>query len=317
MLVVAHPTIGDVVCLAPLPGWIRSLWPKCSVTVLTSEVSASLARLWPGVDEVGVRPSGLLEQGQFVARLRSGRFDLVLPTYRQNTALRLARLGGVPALTVGYPTTPPGAWANEPYLDHEPETPGALERLFKGLGADTRSPGPWLRPPPASEAEADRRLGAGRWLAVMVGASHPAKQWPLERFRAVAAAATAGGYRCVFVGGPADAVTSREAAAEGSLVLAGEVDLLATAAILARCERLVTNDTGVMHLARAVGTPVVAVLGPTPAWHFTGLGPPDVILRGACPWACGGYEACRRECLAGVSVSEVVAALGLGGAVSA
>ena len=307
LLVVAHPPIGDVVCLAPLPGWVRQVWPECLVTVATWAVSVPVARVWPGVHEVWVRPSGVVARAAFLPKLR--RFDAVLLTYAQNTMLRLARTAGVPTLTVGYDEAPPGAIANEPYLAEEPETPAAVARLLAGLGADTGEIRPRLVLPKPAIQMADRLLSNGPYMGFMVGASHPAKVWPVERFAEVASAVVAFGATPVFVGGPGEAAASALAAPPGSLVLAGQLDVLGTAAVLARCRRLVTNDTGAMHLARAVGTPVTAVLGPTPRHHFASYAPPDVVLRGDCAWGCGSYETCRRACIEDVSVQSVLATL--------
>jgi ADP-heptose:LPS heptosyltransferase len=299
-----------VVCLAPVPGWVRQLWPGCSVTVATSRVSVPIARVWPGADEVLERPSGLVQRAAFLPRLRG--FDAALLTYAQNTMLRLCRVAGVPTLTVGYDRLPAGGLANEPYLAAEPESPAAVARLLAGLGADTSESRPRLDLPQGALAAAEAALAGsgGPWLGLMVGASHPAKVWPAERFAEVARAARERGMTPVFVGGPSEVEPSAAAAPPGSLVLAGQLDVLGTAAVLARCERLVTNDTGAMHLARAVGTPVTAVLGPTPRHHFAAFAAPDVALRGRCSWGCGTYEACRLECILAVPVEAVVATLG-------
>ena len=71
------------------------------------------------------------------------------------------------------------------------------------------------------------------------------------------------------VGGPAEVELGRKVAdGTGGLDLSGQTSILQLAAVLARCRLLVTNDTGPMHVADAVGTPVAAIFGPTD-WRST------------------------------------------------
>jgi ADP-heptose:LPS heptosyltransferase len=107
------------------------------------------------------------------------------------------------------------------------------------------------------------------------GATSAARRWPPERFAAVARAERAAGRRVVVTGGPEEALLARRVAAgaglPGTAVLAGRTDLGALAALVAAAGRVVCGDTGVAHLATALGTPSVLVFGPTSpeAW-----GPP-------------------------------------------
>jgi ADP-heptose:LPS heptosyltransferase len=110
------------------------------------------------------------------------------------------------------------------------------------------------------------------------GATSAARRWPPERFAAVARAERAAGRRVVVTGGPDEALLARRVAAAAGLpssaVLAGRTDVGAMAALVAAAGRVVCGDTGVAHLATALGTPSVLVFGPTSpqAW-----GPPAAL----------------------------------------
>src|SRR5690606_7443429 len=110
------------------------------------------------------------------------------------------------------------------------------------------------------------------------------KQWPPERFgEAAAMLARDPGARIVFTGAPEDAplvdaalARARELGAPAASI-SGGTDLVQLAALLGQCRALVTGDTGPMHLAAAVGTPVVAIFGPSMPWRYGPLGHARVV----------------------------------------
>lgn len=122
---------------------------------------------------------------------------------------------------------------------------------------------------PADEAAAEQLLGPERHPTVAIhpgsGAFSVARRWPAERFAVVAdALAKSRGARIVLVGGPDEIGLCSEVAARlarPALNLAGRTTLKQLAAVLRRCDLFVGNDGGLMHLATAAGTPVVAVFG--------------------------------------------------------
>jgi ADP-heptose:LPS heptosyltransferase len=107
------------------------------------------------------------------------------------------------------------------------------------------------------------------------GAASGARRWPLERFAAVARVELAAGLSVVLTGGPAEIDDAHEVArlagGGGILVAAGRTDLMGLAALVTAAGRVVCGDTGVGHLATALGTPSVLLFGPTSPAHW---GPP-------------------------------------------
>lgn len=110
-------------------------------------------------------------------------------------------------------------------------------------------------------------LGGSRQLiAVAPGAAHFTKRWPVHHWTALVRRLVENGNDVVVVGGPEDREASETVAAAGgdrAATTAGGFNLLGTGGLLKRARALVSGDTGVMHLATAVGTPVVALFGPT------------------------------------------------------
>lgn len=128
------------------------------------------------------------------------------------------------------------------------------------------------------------------WLrgAVLLhpGAASPARRWPAERFAAVARREVAMGHRVAITGVSAESALATEVAAKAGLppsaVLAGRTTLAELAAVVAAARLVVSGDTGVAHLATAVGTPSVVLFGPIPPSEW---GPPRSRPRHVALWA--------------------------------
>src|SRR5947207_1149536 len=161
-----------------------------------------------------------------------------------------------------------------------------------------------------------RRLRA---LAPTPGAAHATKRWPVAHWSALAERLGTAGYRPVVVGGPDDRGLAQQLVAEGGggnpiVSAAGEFSLQETGALLARARVVVSGDTGVMHMATGVGTPVVALFGPTVAQFgfFPYRAPAAVLERGLeCrPCSSTGTAACplgHHRCLTDITPEEVAA----------
>jgi heptosyltransferase-2 len=111
-----------------------------------------------------------------------------------------------------------------------------------------------------------------------------AKRWPPDRVAQVIARLGARGVTCVMVGAGADRDAGREIESTlgaGSRVvnLIGRTDLRLLTGLLASCHAFVSNDSGAMHLAAAVGVPVAAIFGPTDERVTAPLGDHDVIIH--------------------------------------
>jgi len=199
----------------------------------------------------------------------------------------------------------------------------------QGLDAAALLPRAELKIPASAHAAADRALActgtaqAHRPLVGLhIGAGRAVKEWPTSRMAEVGAwAARARGAALVLTGSGEDrdrAARVRQALPPDATVidLVGALDLLPLAAVLARLSLFVTPDTGPMHLAAVLGTPVVAVFGPSSPerWGPLSLACRVVRIDLSCspcnrirhpPARCQGHTP---DCLAGISVGQVIAA---------
>lgn len=158
-----------------------------------------------------------------------------------------------------------------------------------------------------------------RFVAVAPGAVYgPAKAWPAERYRELARALRdRAGAPVLILGTAAEHALGERvrAAAEGVLNWCGATDLPGLVAVLSRAALLVSNDSGAMHVAAALGRPQVAIFGSTsPAWTRP-LNPRAAVLSHALPCAPCFARTCRyghADCLGKIAVEEVLdAALAL------
>ncbi len=126
---------------------------------------------------------------------------------------------------------------------------------------------------------ANRRIRPERPLIALapVAAYGPAKEWPMERYAALAdILAERHGAECVLVGGPDDLPQCERIAAQckrGAIVAAGETTVGELIALLSLCQGFAGNDSGGMHLAGALGLPTVAIFGSTNPARTGPMGP--------------------------------------------
>jgi heptosyltransferase-2 len=160
-----------------------------------------------------------------------------------------------------------------------------------------------------------RGLGSQPFAALAPGAAHATKRWPIAHWQQLAARLSTSGYAIIAVGGPGDRGLAAQLGA-GAVNAAGEFSLQETGACLARAKVLVSGDTGVMHMASGVGTPVVALFGPTvEAFGFFPYTPRAVVLArdmDCRPCSSMGTERCplgHHRCMHDILPADVAAAL--------
>ncbi len=306
--------IGDFLMALPALEAFRRLFPDARFALQVHDRCRALAERLGFVDTLHSLPD--------LGGLRRAGYDLgVLFTPSLSSAL-LFGVTGIPR-RVG--------WAGEgrsPLLTRRvprPDRDVHQSRHFLGLAAALGYAGedPPLRfaVSAADEDAADRwlagRLPAGRDLYALapVVAFGPAKMWPAVRFRELAdrLSADAG---VLLIGSAAEAAVLEEIGAglPGAHVLAGDLSLPEVGALLKRCRGFVGNDSGLLHLARAVGTPVVGIYGSTnPRWTGPGDDEGTVVslhlecspcYRRECP-----LPGSPRTCLTEIPASRVESAL--------
>ncbi|HVP15703.1 MAG TPA: glycosyltransferase family 9 protein, partial [Terriglobales bacterium] len=317
-------SLGDVILALPATRALARAFPGARLDFWTKAEYADVVRFEPAIAHVRrlepdarrvedlVSMSAELEDRDLIVDLHGSLRARVL-TFRQRApvlrapAFRAARLRWVRA-----------RWTRPRPL------PSALERYARALAPLGLRPEGVPRVAAGEEAErwAEAWLGEGRgsapWIALCPGARHATKRWPEERWIALHRELRSRG-ACPVVLSLAD-----ERAALPGLAAAADADgtrwctepLPRLSALLSRCAAAVTHDSGLMHLAAARGTKVVAIFGSTsPVLGFAPAGEGHVVLcrNEPCqPCTLHGREACPRmhfDCMRKLELREVIEGL--------
>jgi ADP-heptose:LPS heptosyltransferase len=268
--------LGDFIFALPALDALRATYPDAELVLIGAPWHARLLRHRPGpVDRVlvvppadGIRTAGSTEpessMAEFLDVARRERFDLALQMHGggANSNPLVSALGARVTAGLRAENAPPlDRWMR--YVYYQPEVFRYLE--VAGLvGAGPTRLTPHLAVTGADLAEARDVLGEpdGRRVALHPGASDPRRRWPAERFAEVADRLVADGFEVLITGTPderelAERVVSAARTPVRSLV--GALSLGGLIGCYAGCEVVVSNDTGPVHLAAAVGTPTVGI----------------------------------------------------------
>lgn len=329
ILVIRLGNLGDIIVSLPAFYAIRKQYPDAQITLLTSPTKRGA----PGAKEVLARDKtfddmivyyedesgkpGFLKQ---LARdIRARKIDHVVIFPGDLSGFRNVFKHFMLMLAAGVRSFQGMELLAEPWLDRH--TTDRLLHLVDPDGDCGVPPFPWLDLDPEDSAHVDALLEAANGqtlIALQCGSKRLANRWPLENFIALGKAILER-HNCwiVLPGSPNEAPLTAAAAkgiGERTIDLAGKTTIPQLAALAARCSAFVTNDTGTMHVAVAMGVPVVALYGGRDypyVWHP--YGEKHKILRA--PIACSPCmaETCPKfpepECLRLISPEQVLEAV--------
>ena len=285
LLVVAPNWLGDAVMALPALTDLRAVSPSLEVTVAARSSIAPLFALVGGLSGVlvigGKDDPAVLRSGSFdAAILLPNSFHSALTVWRAGVPERWGYRSDFRGLLLTRAVTPPDSVHQGAYYHH----------LIRALGVPTGPLEPRLTVPDGMRDRGAALLEEAGWdrrsllVALAPGAAYGgAKRWPAASYAALARDLTSDGLMPVLIGGPADRTAGGEVAAAGGglemLNLIGRTNLPELAGVLTHCRALVSNDSGAMHFAAAVGVPVTALFGPTDERATHPLGPaPHAIL---------------------------------------
>jgi len=317
ILIVKLSSLGDVVHALPVAGALRRRFPRANITWLAGEASADIVRMCRHVDEVLIWAPGKRPRLALLSELRATRpvvsLDLQglvrtawlawLSGARWRVGFRSCQEGGVPLCNLPAIAPRTDRHAVDIYLE-----------FARYLGANGAAPDFGLEVP----ADA-RRCGAevaphgnSPRVALLPGSRWPTKKWPAPHFASLAALLGESGVRCVVLGGREDREAGAliAAAAPGTVRdLTGRTSLAQTAGILPGSALAICNDSGPMHLAAALGVPVVALFGPTDPVRTGPYGSGHTVLRAPVPCAGCRRRRCCVPCMETISPERVLQAV--------
>lgn len=327
LLIVKLSSLGDVIHALPTLEALRSLYPEGHITWLVEEVHAPVLAGHPALDEVWALPRLRPGNGRFLSALRESLkmarrvleqpFDLVIDLQGLLKSAMWTALARSPR-KLGYDRTREMSYLalTERLAPYNPEA-HAVRRCLnvaRHLGAPAQAPRFRLGLP---RPDLNHLLShkTDELLTVM----HPGARWPTKLWPAAPWARLADwlfrekGFRVVITGSSGDRELVEEIIAQTEtqpLNLAGRTSLAELAALLQKAQFAVTTDTGPMHLAAALGTPVAALFGPTAPWRTGPFGEGHEVVRlelGCSP--CFQRQCPEPRCLLELPVARVQAAV--------
>jgi heptosyltransferase II len=329
VLIVPYVWIGDFVRCHSVVKILRAQAPGRAVDIVSNTLCAPLASYMPGVRNAILADLprgriGVARQLRLAGELRAVRYGQALLMSRKWKAALAPWLAGIPLRTGFVGEMRYGLLNDARYGEAK------LPRMIDRMGALALLPGStlpdeWPMPElavPASEIDVWRKESGlssdGRSIVTLApGAIGAGKAWPAGHYAELARALTAGGAAVWVLGGPSEqALAAKVAAAGGAQVrdLTGG-DLRNAILADAAADAAVTNDSGLMHVAAALGTPTVAIFGPTSPWHWKPLNPLAAIIEPPGDEAAAkrarteGNQAVRHRRTADITVATVLAAV--------
>jgi len=283
--------IGDFVRCHSVVKVLKSRWPDRPVDVLATTLCRPLADYMPGLRQAiaGDLPRSRLAlsaQRELAARLRANGYGLALIMPRTWKAALAPFLAGI-SQRVGFVGEARFGLLNE-WRWGERRLPRMVDRCAAlALPEGTPLPAEWPLPElvvPAAEVAAWReRVGLGGRPAVALcpGAVGPSKRWTTAGYGEIARTLTARGMAVLVICRPDEARLAAEIASAGGPLardLTGP-DLRNAILALAAARAAVSNDSGLLHVAAALGTPAIGIFGPTSPWHWAPLNPLAAVIE--------------------------------------
>ncbi len=324
ILLIKPSSLGDIVHALPVVSAIKAQWPGSHLTWVVKRQWADLVERAEGIDRVwpvDMTVGSWIREGR---ALRAQRFDLAIDLQGLFRSGILAWLSGAPA-RIGFANGREGSpWFYSDRVPVTDPTMHAVDRylsVVSALGASLPDKPRFGLRLQEEDMTTVREICQRRgltvdkpWVAVSIGARWPTKRWPLESFAAVVDQL----YETrrdplVMIGGSEErALTKKLKALTKSpfIDLCGDIPLGCLPALLSTSTAMITNDSGPMHIAAALGIPVIAMFGPTSAARTGPYGTGHHVLSGQVPCSPCFSRVCRHhpemECLHVVTPAQVI-----------
>ena len=320
-LIVRLGSLGDIIHAIPAAAALRARYPGARIDWLVDPRYTSVLQLVEGLDAaIPLAPrAGVGNLLRTITDLRRAKYAAAVDLQGLLKSAVLARAAGAQRV-IGFPREhlrePMSRifYSDTPDPGRDPHVIRKNLALMQALGVqDLRITFPLKVPRTVAADTVTARFGPEGFVMINPGAAWPNKRWPPQSFGVIAAEIRERiGVRSLVLWGPGeeDIAARVVGASRGAAELAPRTNIVDLFAIARRAKLVVSGDTGPLHIAAAVGTPVVALFGPTFAERNGPWSTADITISRAARCSCHYERTCRLQqpCVEDIGVDEVVAA---------
>lgn len=345
ILIVKMSSIGDVIHALPTLEVLRKNFPKAHIAWVVEPKSYDIVRGHPHLDEVILldldavgkklkKPAtftqGIKEIGKLAKKIRESHYDLVLDLQGLLKSGLISFFSKAPFRLVSAKSREGSSLFATQIVPVQEKSLHAVQKCldllrFLGLPVEENDDSKFtLAVLPEDEKFAQKFLASSgvkegdTLIGLNPGAAWPTKQWPTRSFAALGDILMEKyGYKVVIFGGPGDIPLVQEVVSQMNnqpIIAGGKTSLKELAALIKKCKIFIGNDTGPMHLAIAVQTPVIALFGPTNHIYTGPYGPKKLVVTKNLECApCFEAKKCPQnrdvECMKAIQPEEILIAI--------
>jgi heptosyltransferase I len=324
ILLIKPSAVGDVVHTLPILNLLRKRWPAAKISWLLTPLCAGLLDGHPQLDEVILfkrsryaaswyDPTALSELFDLQRELRAKQFDLVIDLQGLFRSGWLTKQTKAP-IRIGFTNAREFAWlAYTHKVPVENVEQHAIDRylLITDLLGCLREPVQFV----FATDDTDRRVAAGlsagvdRFALLFPGTNWETKRWPIQYFAAlVEPLEKQFGLKCLVGGSPTEVALANQI--RGATNLAGKTNLRQLTALIERAALVISNDSGPMHIAAALGKPLISLFGPTNPIRTGPYKREASVVRLDVPCSpCYSRKCLHQTCLKWLTVDSVLSAI--------
>lgn len=272
IIIVQTAFIGDVIIITPLIRAIKELYPKSILDVMVIPQTAGVLENNPNINEIILfdkRKNKIVSFLKTLILLKKNKYDIAITPHSSMTTALLLKYAKI-KMRIGF-----DRWSAAKYLTDKVPHPDGIHKTLKNLSLlsllsdKTFSNQTELFPSEAMLAKADGLLlelktKTNRLIAIAPGSVWFTKKWPTEYYKLLAEQLVGNNFGVILIGSKDENRICEEVfPSKNGINLAGELSLLESAAVISKCDLMICNDSGALHIANAMQTDLFSFFGPT------------------------------------------------------
>ncbi|MCF6268091.1 MAG: lipopolysaccharide heptosyltransferase II [Melioribacteraceae bacterium] len=272
ILIVQTAFLGAVIIITPLIKAVKELYPNALVDVMVIPQTSGVLENNPNINEIIIfdkRKNKIVSFIKTLQLLKKKQYDIAITPHSSITTALLLKLAKIP-VRIGF-----DRWSASKHLTHKVPHPDGIHKTKKNLSllsvlsANEFSNQTELFPTDAMFEKTETLLkeikdNSKKLIAIAPGSVWNTKKWQTEYYKTLSNRLVDNNFGVVLIGSKDERGICNEVLPnKNGINLAGELSLLESAAVISKCDLMICNDSGALHIANAVETDVFAFFGPT------------------------------------------------------